>query len=119
MLVKNAQTMSDIDDIRAEYLSRKSPLNEIKKGLKDLSDADKKIIGPLANKISQDLEAELKAKYDVLYKVELDKKLASDRIDVTLPGKFIPQGKIHPLQLAQFYRPHLRNPALHPGGRGP
>lgn len=96
-LVEKAQTMSDIDDIRAEYLSRKSPLNEIKKGLKDLSDADKKIIGPLANKISQDLEAELRAKYDLIYKSELDKKLASDRIDVTLPGKFIPQGRIHPL----------------------
>ena len=95
--IDKAVSIAEIDDIRLKYLSRKGEFNSIKKGLKDLSDEDKKIVGSLANKISQDLEIALKEKFDIFYKKELDEKLANERIDVTLSGKFVPQGKIHPL----------------------
>ncbi len=95
--IEKISNINEVEEIRANYLSRKGQLNEIKKGLKDLSDEDKKIVGSLANKISQDLEIALKEKFDIFYKKELDEKLANERIDVTLSGKFVPQGKIHPL----------------------
>ena len=41
--------------------------NSIKKGLKDLSDEDKRTVGALANKITQDLESLLKEKFDIFY----------------------------------------------------
>lgn len=90
-----AVSTSDIDEIRNKYLSRKGEFNEIKKNLKNLSDEDKRIIGSLANEITQKLESSLKSKFDEFYTKELNEKLASERIDVTLPGKFIPQGKTH------------------------
>ena len=86
-----------LDDIRNEYLSRKSELTNIKKNLKDLSNEEKRIIGPLANKISSDIEAKLNEKYEIIYKKELNEKLEKDRVDVTLPGSFVPYGKVHPL----------------------
>jgi len=95
--IQKASSISDIDEIRGKYLSRKGEFNEIKKGLKDLSDADKRVVGALANEITQKLESALKNKYDEFYKKELNEKLQNERLDVTLPGKFTPMGHVHPL----------------------
>ena len=93
----NAQNINDIEEIKLKYLSRKGELNSIKKNLKDLSDEDKRVVGAFANEIAQKLEREVKSKYDEFYKKELDEKLKCEKIDVTLPGKNIPMGKIHPI----------------------
>ena len=86
--IEKAQSMNDIDEIRLKYLSRKGEFNSIKKGLKDLSDEDKRTIGALANRITNDLEEMLKEKHDIFYQKELNEKLQHDRIDIT-KGKFI------------------------------
>ena len=95
--IEKALSINDIDEIRLKYLSRKGEFNSIKKGLKDLSDEDKRIVGALANKISQDLEGLLKEKYDSFYYKELNEKLQKDRIDITLSGKYVAEGKVHPI----------------------
>lgn len=95
--IEKAQTSSDLDEIRLKYLSRKGEFNTIKKGLKDLSDEQKRTVGALANEITQKLETALKLKYSEFYTKELDAKLEKERIDITLPGKLSNRGKIHPL----------------------
>ena len=95
--LEKSQNISDIEEIKLKYLSRKGELNSIKKNLKDLSDEDKRVIGAFANEIAQKLESEVKNKYDEFYKKELDEKLKCEKIDVTLPGKNLPMGKVHPI----------------------
>jgi phenylalanyl-tRNA synthetase alpha chain len=95
-LVK-ADSINALDEIKNKYLSRGGEFNAIKKGLKDLSDEDKRTVGALANEITQKLEGALKAKHDEFYAKELNEKLAAERIDITLPGKFTPRGKVHPI----------------------
>src|SRR5574344_2585166 len=95
--IEKAISVKDLEDIKSKYLSRKGEFNEIKKGLKDLSVEDKKIIGSLANEITQKLETAIKEKSEVFYRKELDIKLQKEKIDITLPGKYIPRGKVHPL----------------------
>lgn len=95
--LEKAQSINDLDEIRAKYLSRKGEFNEIKKNLKNLSDEDKRVVGSLANEITRNLETSIQAKHDEFYKKELDEKLSKERLDVTLPGKFIPRGKVHPI----------------------
>ncbi len=95
--IERAQSISDIDEIRLKYLSRKGEFNSIKKGLKDLTDDEKRTIGAFANQITEDLESQLKTKYDAFYQKELNEKLQKDRIDITLPGKSTPMGKVHPI----------------------
>ena len=95
--LEKSQNINDIEEIKLKYLSRKGELNSIKKNLKDLSVEDKKIVGAFANEVAQKLENEVKAKYDEFYKKELDEKLKCEKIDVTLPGKNIPMGRIHPI----------------------
>ena len=65
--IEQAVSIADIEDIKLKYLSRKGEFNSIKKGLKDLSDEEKRIVGALANQITQDLETLLKEKYDGLF----------------------------------------------------
>jgi len=95
--IEKAQSINDIEEIKLKYLSRKGEFNSIKKGLKDLSDEEKRTIGAYANQITQELEELLKGKHDLFYKKELNEKLQNDRIDITLSGKFTPLGKVHPL----------------------
>ncbi len=95
--LEKAASISDLEELRGKYLSRKGEFNEIKKNLKNLSDADKRVVGALANEITQKLESSIRLKHDEFYKKELDEKLAKEKIDVTLPGKFVPRGKVHPI----------------------
>lgn len=95
--ISKATSVQELDDVKLKYLSRKGELNSIKKNLKDLSDEDKRIVGAFANNVSNQLEQLLEEKGQELYKQELNKKLTDERIDITLPSDFRPQGKIHPL----------------------
>lgn len=95
--IEKAATVKDLENIKFKYLSRKGEFNEIKKGLKDLSPEDKRVVGSLANEITQKLELSISEKFKVFYEQELNKKLEKERIDVTLPGKYISMGHVHPL----------------------
>lgn len=95
--IEAAKTVQALDDVKLKYLSRKGELNTIKKNLKDLPDEDKRTIGSFANSVSNKLEQMIEARNNELYKIELDKKLLNEKIDITLPSDFRPQGKVHPL----------------------
>ena len=84
--IEKASTVKDLEDIKFKYLSRKGEFNEIKKNLKNLSDEDKRVVGALANEITQKLETALRLKHDEFYKKELNEKLKQETIDITLPG---------------------------------
>ena len=93
--IEKACSTADIEEVRNTFLSRKSELNNIKKNLKDLSNEEKRIIGPLANKVTTEIETHLNEKYQALYQKELNAKLEKEQIDVTLPGSYAPYGKTH------------------------
>lgn len=95
--IENAVSIKDLEEIKNKYLSRKGEFNEIKKGLKDLSVEDKKVIGSLANEITQKLEGAISDKFKLFYERELNEKLQKEKLDVTLPGQYIPRGHVHPL----------------------
>ena len=93
--IEKAQSTKDLEDIKNKYLSRKGEFNEIKKGLKDLPLEEKKTVGALANSITQKLEKSISEKFKAFYEKELNEKLSKEKIDVTMPGQFIPRGHKH------------------------
>lgn len=95
--IDKATTLKDLENIKFKYLSRKGEFNEIKKGLKDLSVEDKRVVGALANDITQKLETSIGEKFKLFYEKELNEKLAKEKIDITLPGNYVPCGHVHPL----------------------
>ena len=70
--VENAQNSADIDAIKLEYLSRKSVLNNIKKGLKDLTPEQRPIVGAFANEVAKKIETAVNEKEQTIYEKELN-----------------------------------------------
>ena len=97
VLIDNAQTLEDIEEVKLKFLSRKGELNSFKKKIKDLPADQKPVIGALANEIAQELEQKLNDKLYILQREEILKRIESEKIDITMPGKGIYSGKKHPL----------------------
>ncbi len=95
--IEKVSSSKELEEVKNKYLSRSSELNNLKKGLKDLDVSLRPKIGALTNEVSKLLEEKIQIKYDEFYKEELNKKLASEKIDVTLDGTFNPRGKVHPI----------------------
>lgn len=90
-----AKTPEDIHAVELEYFSRKGPLSQIMKGIKDLSEAEKKEFGPLANGVRDSLFAKLE---------DLKKSVLSGGeglVDVTLPGASLETGHLNPVTLME------------------
>lgn len=96
-MINQANSIKDLEEVKNKYLSRSSELNNFKKSLKDLSPEMRPKIGALTNEVSKCLEQKIQEKYDEFYKIELNQKLQSEKIDVTLDGTYIERGKVHPI----------------------
>lgn len=95
--IEKATDLKSLEAVKNEYLSRNSEFNNLKKGMKDLSNEQKPIIGALLNKVSLTLTNLIEEKKDIFYKKELNEKLLKEKIDVTLDGEYVPIGHVHPL----------------------
>ena len=75
VLIDNAQTLEDIEEVKLKFLSRKGELNSLKKKIKDLPADQKPVIGALANEIAQELEQKLNDKLYILQREEILKRI--------------------------------------------
>lgn len=96
-----SQALQDVQDIRVKYLGKKSELTSIMKELKTLSKEERPKVGQLVNSARGVIEEELKAKMEELKERELEQKIQSEKIDITLPGRKPVLGHEHPLHLTR------------------
>lgn len=92
-------SIRELSDVRVKYLGKKGELTTIRKGLRDVSPEDRPAMGQLINDTVSQLEAALTARSEALEQEILAQKLASETIDVTMPGKPLTIGKKHPLNV--------------------
>jgi phenylalanyl-tRNA synthetase alpha chain len=90
-------TFHELNETKANYLGKKSPLQDLMKVMKDLSIEEKKDFGLKINEFKQFIEEAVDQKRKVLEDELIDAKLRQESIDVTLPGKQFAQGTIHPI----------------------
>lgn len=96
-----SQALQDVQDIRVKYLGKKGELTSIMKELKTLSKEERPKVGQLVNSARGVIEEELKAKMEELKERELEQKIQSEKIDITLPGRKTVLGHEHPLHLTR------------------
>ena len=94
-----ADSLEMLNDLRVKYLGKKGSLTSILRGMGALSAEERPRIGQIVNEIRAELEGVIEAKGAELKEAELTKRLASERIDVTLPGRQPSEGHRHPLTL--------------------
>lgn len=92
--VNNTQ---DLNELRVKYLGAKSTLTGTRKCMKDLPKEDKPKLGQALNKTQNAIQSTFDAKNKELSAKELDAKLRSEKVDVTLPSTGNKLGHIHPL----------------------
>jgi phenylalanyl-tRNA synthetase alpha chain len=95
--IEKANDLKALDDIKVSVLGKKGILTEQMKGLAQLSLEEKKQMGQKLNVLKTEIEQALDAKKEALAERELNTKLASETIDVTLPIRPENIGRIHPV----------------------
>ena len=85
---------SDIEQLSQQYLGRKGHLTLVLKKLAQLPKEERPAIGKLANEVKQELNKKFKSVSDSLA-AQAEKAVSA--FDVTLPGRRIPLGHLHPI----------------------
>ena len=94
---EQARDSAALDALRVQYLGKKGELTAVLKQMGKLSAEERPVIGQLANQVRGDIEEKLEQTKSELENKMLDLRLATETLDVTLPGKKNVIGKRHPL----------------------
>jgi phenylalanyl-tRNA synthetase alpha chain len=90
-------TLDDLEQLRIHYLGKKGQLSLILKGMGKLSAQERPQIGAIANEVKDALQTSLDDQRIRLQNAKIQAQLASETLDVTMPGVGRPLGRIHPL----------------------
>ncbi len=95
--IQSATDLRSLDDCRVQFLGKKGQLTEYLKSLGQLPPAERPIAGQKINLIKEKIQALIEARDAVLKASCIEKQLTSESIDVTLPGRTVGLGSIHPI----------------------
>ena len=95
--LNNCNELKELEELRVKYLGKKGELTALLKMMGSLSKEERPVIGSLVNKVRDELEETISSKEKLLRKQEIEKKLESEKIDVTLPSSKIRRGSKHPI----------------------
>lgn len=89
--------INELESWRIRYLGKKSALTATLRSLTTLPINERKATGAKANQIKTGLEAGLKQKEQALREAHLTTHAQKKTIDITLPGRPLPSGRLHPI----------------------
>ena len=95
--IEEADSLAALDDIRVAVLGKKGTLPEMMKTLGQLPPEERKTAGQMLNLVKTEIGDALDAKKKALEEKELEQRLATESVDVTLPIRPQQQGRIHPI----------------------
>lgn len=97
--ISAAENSGTLEEIRVKYLGKKGELTTILRGMGSLTPEERPIVGKLVNEAKSEVEQKLEEVGTAIKTKEKNAKLASEIIDISLPGKKNVIGKRHPLDL--------------------
>ena len=97
--LSEAKSATELENLRLQFLGKKGELTAVLRGMGSLSAEERPVIGQLANEVRSFVEGKLEEAVKHLQSKEQEMKLATEAIDVTVPGKRRMIGKKHPLSI--------------------
>ncbi len=97
--VNAADNLDVLDQIRVDYLGKKGELTSLLKTLGKLPAEERKAAGQDINNAKREVQQALEQRKQVLETEKLNARLASEKVDVTLPGRGQQAGGLHPVTL--------------------
>jgi phenylalanyl-tRNA synthetase alpha chain len=86
-----------LEALRVKYLGKKGELTAVLRQMGSLSAEERPAMGQLANQLRSDIEAAIDERKQELSSAMMELKLASETVDVTLPGEEVRLGHKHPM----------------------
>ena len=96
--ISGITSIKTLNDVRVEYLGKQGKITELSKMMKDVPNDQKKEFGMLVNEVRNFVTESLDEIKEKLEKDALNKKLESEKIDITLPGTKVPSGSANILE---------------------
>ncbi len=93
--IQNISDKKSLNEIKVKYLGKQGELTAILRGMRDVSPEDRPKVGALVNEVRSEIESQIEEKENRFDEEELAKSLASEKIDIAEPSKFISKGAIH------------------------
>lgn len=97
--ISDASDLTALDNVRVQLLGKKGRLTNELKAIGKLPVEEKPAAGQAINAAKQSIQGLLDQRRDTLESSELEAKLEGDFVDVTLPGRGIKKGGLHPVSL--------------------
>ena len=99
--VMDSDNLRDLEDIRVDFLGKKGALTLMLKTLGNLSPAERPAAGAKVNEAKATLQNLIEGQKIILLNEELEEKLKTENIDVTLDGRGLGGGGLHPVSIAR------------------
>ena len=96
--ISGITSVKTLNDVRVEYLGKQGKITELSKMMRDVPNDQKKEFGMLVNEVRSFVTESLDTIKEKLEKDALNKKLESEKIDITLPGTKVPSGSANILE---------------------
>ena len=108
--VAESSDATALDEVRVRYLGKKGVLTQQLKQLGALPAEERPAAGQEINRIKRQVQTAIESRGEALLSAALDAQLASETIDVTLPGRGQSQGGLHPVthtlrRIEELFRP--------------
>lgn len=94
--VKDVESSRTLQEIKMKFLGKTGKISELMKNMRDVPPEQRPSMGKVLNALRQWTEEKFGALEKRLKTIELKKKYADEKIDVTLPGRTTPDGAYHP-----------------------
>ncbi|MEL6136081.1 MAG: phenylalanine--tRNA ligase subunit alpha [Cyanobacteria bacterium J06628_6] len=95
--IATADTLDSLDQLRVTYLGKKGKISKILGGMGKLSAEERPKIGALANQVKTAVQGDIDQRKDDLQNAQISAQLEAETLDVTMPGVYLPQGRVHPI----------------------
>ena len=92
-----SDNLERLEELRVSYLGKKGQLGLLLRTMGKLSAEERPKIGAVANTVKEAIQAALEKQRTYLEAAKIQAQLEAETIDVTMPGIYRPQGRIHPL----------------------
>lgn len=95
--IRDADTLERIEELRVSYLGKKGELSALLRSMGQLSAEERPKIGMIANTVKEALQTSLNQQRTTLQAAQIQAQLEAETLDITMPGIYQPQGRVHPI----------------------
>ncbi len=96
-LIATAASLEELEALRIKFMGKNGSITELLKSLGGMTDEARRAQGPIINAMKTSVLDAIAGRKAQLEKAALDKELAAQRLDMSLPAPATPRGSVHPV----------------------